>query len=198
MALRDHRLSVQRQSKLYLQPMGSRSVLAAVVASLVLAIAADLLPPFVPSGANFSDATQADYARNVWQSTRPWLALVAAIIPVIVYAVWRLVTIRRASVLVVSVFSIFIAGGVAMGRVDAYRQPPTPVNGKVTNFRDREISQCGFPSHHLIISDSELRAAENWVKPGVAVVLYLTPTGDAAFLGPSQDDWPCVTTGLGQ
>jgi hypothetical protein len=168
-----------------------------VVASLVIALIVAQIPPVVASGANLSDAAQADYARNVWRSAMPWVALAAAIFPLVIYAAWRFLMFRRKAALGVSLAAFFVAGLFALEAILAYQQPPIPVTGKVSSFQGRDISQCGFPTHHLLISDSELRAADAWVKPGVAVLLYLTPGGDAAYLGPTQTDSPCVTSPLG-
>jgi hypothetical protein len=171
--------------------------LLTAVASLVIAFIVAQVPPVVASGANLSDAAQADYARNVWRSARPWVALAAAMSPLVIYAVWRFLMFRRKGALGLSLAALFIAGLFALEGISAYQQPPIPVTGKVSSFQGRDISQCGFPTHHLLISDSELRAAHAWVKPGVAVLLYLTPGGDAAYLGPTQTGSPCVTSPLG-
>jgi hypothetical protein len=113
-------------------------------------------------------------------------------------AAWPPVPSHRNAVLALCLLGWCIASLFSLEGLKAYGQPAIPVNGKVTSFQGREISQCGFPKHHLLISDSDLRQAETWVKPGVPVLLYLTPSGDAAHVGPAQADWPCVTTSLGR
>jgi hypothetical protein len=83
--------------------------------------------------------------------------------------------------------------------VNDYRQPPVAVNGAVLSFQGRDIQLCGFETHHhVLVSDSELRQAHTWVKPRTAVLLYLTPSGDAAYIGPAEADFACATSGLGQ
>jgi len=188
---------VQRREAPLVRPAAAGLTVAVSVAAAVFAVH---LPPFVVSGANLADPAQADYARNLWSHTTPVLAAVAAIFPVLViYAIWpTIVAGYRSAVLAVCILGLCTASLFALEGLNAYRQAPIPVNGKVTSFHDREISQCGFPSHHLLISDTDLRQTQAWVKPGVAVLLYLTPAGDAAYLGPAQTDWPCITSSLGQ
>jgi hypothetical protein len=188
---------MQRRETPVVRPAPAALTVAVSVATAVLAVH---LPPFVVSGANLSDPAQADYASNLWSHTTPVLAAVAAIFPVLViFAIWPpIMTGHRRAVLVVCILGLCTASLFALEGLNAYGQAPIPVNGKVTSFHDREISQCGFPSHHLVISYSDLRQTQTWVKPGVAVLLYLTPTGDAAYLGPAQEDWPCITSSLGQ
>jgi hypothetical protein len=170
----------------------------AVACSLAAGLAVAHLPSFVAAGANLSDPAQADYARNLWASTAIARAAVAALCPLVAYGLLppHIVGARKVS-LAISLVGLCIALGFAVDGLNAYGKPPVPVNGAVTSFQGREISQCGFPSHHLLISDSELRQARTWVNPGAAVLLYLTPNGDAAYLGRAQADWPCVTSALG-
>jgi hypothetical protein len=57
------------------------------VAFVVLALN---LPPFMASGADLSDSGQRGYARNIWQETQTTLALVAIVLPWLVYALlWQ-------------------------------------------------------------------------------------------------------------
>jgi hypothetical protein len=170
----------------------------AIVASLTAALLAAHLPPLVPSGADLSDPAQAAYARNLWASAMPAIMAVAAICPLVVYGlVPPFMLSARKALLVVSIVGLCISGLFALDVANAYRQPPVPVTGEVTSFQGREISQCGFPSHHLLVSDAELREAHAWVKRGTAVLLYLTPSGDAAYLGPTLASGPCITSSLG-
>jgi hypothetical protein len=167
----------------------------AVAACVVAGFLAAHLPPFVPSGANLSDPAQADYARNVWSSAIPALAAVASICPLVTFGLLPpLMRGPRRVVLAVSVAALCVAVFFAVNRVNGYRQPPVTIIGSVASFQGRDILLGGFQAHHLnlIVSDQELRQAHSWVRPQTVVYLYLTPSGDAGYIGPS------ATSGLGQ
>ena len=167
----------------------------AVAACVIAGFLAAHLPPFVPSGAKLSDAAQADYARNVWSSTVPALAAFASICPLVAFGLLPpLMRGPRSVVLAVSVAALCVASFFALNGVNGYRQPPLTIIGAVASFQGRDIQLGGFQerTHHLILSDQELRQAHSWVKPHTVVFLYLTPSGDAGYIGPS------ATSGLGQ
>jgi hypothetical protein len=177
--------------------------LAAVLAgaaSVTAGLLSAHLPPLVPSGANLSDPAQADYARNLWSNTIPGLVVVASIGPLVVLGLLPPFTRgARRVVLAASLPALCVAGVLTAIALNAYRETPISFSGPVRSFQDRDILLCGFEiHHHVILSDRELRQAHSWVKPGTAVLLYLTPFGDAAYVGPAQGNWPCVTSGLGR
>jgi hypothetical protein len=175
----------------------------AVAASVIAGFLAAHLSPLVPSGANLSDPAQAEYARNLWSKTIPTLVAVASSGPLVVLGLLPpFLRGARRVVLAVSVPALCIAGLFTGLALNAYGQAPIPVNGVVRSFQGRDIGLCGFDfqthHYHVILSDRELGQAHSWVKPGTAVLLYVFPSGDAAYIGPPQGDWACATSGLGQ
>jgi hypothetical protein len=171
----------------------------AVAACVIAGFLAAQLPPFVPSGAKLSDAAQADYAQNLWSSTIPALVAVASSCPLVAFGLLRpRMRGPRSVVLAVSVVALCVAGFFAVNGVNGYRQPPVTIIGAVGSFQGRDVLLCGFQVHHLIVSDQELRQAHSWVSHQTVVLLYLTASGDAAYIGPSPEDFACATSGLGQ
>jgi hypothetical protein len=165
----------------------------AVAACIIAGFIAAYSPPFVTSGASLSDPAQADYAKNLWVSTIPVLVAVASICPLIAFGLLPpLLRGPRIIVLAISVAALCVGGFFAVKGVNSYRQPPVAIISSVAGFQGRDISLYGLQNHHLIVSDQELQQAHRWVKPGTVVLLYLTPSGDAAYIGPS------ATSGFGQ
>jgi hypothetical protein len=158
------------------------------------------LPPFVTSGARLSDPAQADYARNLWSNTIPSLVTVASICPLVVFGLLPPFRFAPRQVLLgVSVATLCVASLFATLALNAYRQQPIAINGPVLSFQGRDIVLCGFEvHHHLLVSDQELRQVHDWVKPGTEVLLYVTASGDAAYIGPAREHLVCATSGLGQ
>src|SRR2546421_8345486 len=61
-----------------------------LVVSIALFLLALHVPPFMAAGADISDSAQRDYAANIWQETQTSLALVAIVLPWLVYALlWQ-------------------------------------------------------------------------------------------------------------
>jgi hypothetical protein len=172
----------------------------AVAACVIAGFLAVHLRPFVSSGANLSDPAQADYAQNLWSSTTPSLVAVAFICPLVAFGLlppWRLGA--RQVLLALSVATLCIASFFAINALNAYRQQPVAINGPVLSFQGRDIMLCGFQIHHrLLVSDLELRKAQAWARPGSEVLLYVTASGDAAYIGPAQEHLVCATSGLGR
>jgi hypothetical protein len=172
----------------------------AVAACVIAGFLAAHLRPFVTSGANLSDPAQADYAQNLWSSTIPSLVAVAFICPLVAFGLLPPLRLgARQVLLAVSVATLCIASLFAINALNAYRQQPVAINGPVLSFQGRDIVLCGFEiHHHLSVSDQQLRQAQGWVKPGAEVLLYVTASGDAAYIGPAQEHLVCATSGLGQ
>jgi hypothetical protein len=169
--------------------------------SAIAAFGATHLPPLVPSGATLSDPAQADYAHNLWSSVRLSLIALAAILPWLMYGlVPRWPAVGRSQVLTVASLGVVFAGLFSIHGLVLYAQPPVPINGTVSSFAGRDISLCALPSHHLLISDAELREVRTWVRPGSSVLLYVPPGGEdnAGYLGPAQVDLACAHSGLAQ
>ncbi|MFY9531122.1 MAG: hypothetical protein WBC04_20330 [Candidatus Acidiferrales bacterium] len=167
----------------------------AAAACVMAGFLAAHLAPFVASGANLSDPAQADYAQNLWSSTIPALVALASICPLAAFGLLPpLMRGPRRILLVVSVAALCVAGFFAVNGVNGYRQPPVTIIGAVASFQGRDILLRGFQTqtHHLIVSDQELRQAHSWVRPQTVVFLYVNPSGDAGYIGPS------ATSGLGQ
>jgi len=65
-------------------------VAVTLLVSIALLILALHVPPFMPAGADLADSGQRHYAANIWQETQTSLALVAIVLPWLVYGLlWR-------------------------------------------------------------------------------------------------------------
>src|SRR6202162_2504742 len=101
-----------------------------VVLTLAVSIALFLLalhvPAFIAPGADMTDSAQRDYAANIWQEPQTSLAMVAVVLPWLVYALlWQGAPWGRRILLAVAT-----AGGIAtpwFGVLSAHRYAwPTP------------------------------------------------------------------------
>ena len=142
------------------------------------------VPPFMAAGADLSDSSQGDYARNIWQETQTSLALVALVLPWLVYAIiWAGAPWGRRILLAVSTAAVVFTTWLALLGAQSYTALPRQVTGVVDHVQGRAISIRGEGSFYLVLSDAELRADQSWLRPGTSVLLWVSPRGHAGAVG---------------
>jgi hypothetical protein len=144
------------------------------------------LPAFLPSGADFRNPDEVVYARNIWQQSQTSLVVLALFIPWLIYGlVMRGARWGRAAVLVLAGAGLLLGLWMAGHSLTLYRAQPMYVSGLVTRIEGRQITLDRGPtrSFYLVVSDTELQAVEEWVRPGVPVALWVAPNGQAGFIG---------------
>ncbi|TMD42732.1 MAG: hypothetical protein E6I88_03675 [Chloroflexi bacterium] len=145
------------------------------------------VPPFMAAGADLSDSTQVDYARNIWQETQTSLALVALVLPWLVYAIiWAGAPWGRRVLLAISTAAVVFTTWLALLSAQSYTALPRQVTGVVDHLQDRAISIRGEGSFYLVLSNAELQGDESWLRPGTSVLLWVSPRGHAGAVGPVQ------------
>jgi hypothetical protein len=157
-----------------------------LVGSVALAVGAAHLPAFLPSGGDFRNPDEVVYARNIWQQSQTSLVVLALFIPWLIYGlVMRGARWGRAAVLVLAGAGLLLGLWMAGHSLTLYRAQPMYVSGLVTRIEGRQITLDRGPtrSFYLVVSDTELQAVEEWVRPGVPVALWVAPNGQAGFIG---------------
>ncbi len=155
-----------------------------LLVSVVLAVLIAHVPPLLPSGADLEDAGQRAFARNIWPQCQTSLVVLALFLPWVGYALLRKRS-RWPRRIVLAVAALGLGQGLWMSIVSVadYAARPQRVEGVVSQFRGRSLSLDGDPtSYYLVIADAELQAAA-WVTPGTRVVLWVTGSGHAGFIG---------------
>jgi len=152
--------------------------------ALTLAVSVALLllllhiPPFMAAGADLADSGQRDYATNIWQETQTSLALVAIVLPWLVYALlWQGAPWGRRVLLLVASAGVVLTTWLAMLSMQSYAALPEQVTGVVDHVEGRTIVQRGGRSYYLVVSDGELNADRSWLRPGSSVMLWVSPRG---------------------
>jgi ABC-type tungstate transport system substrate-binding protein len=158
--------------------------LGQVAVTLVVSIALFLLalhvPAFMAAGADMSDSAQRDYAANIWQETQTSLALVAIVLPWLVYALlWQGAPWGRRLLLVVATAGVVLTTWFAILSAQSYAALPKQVTGVVDRVQGRIIALRGDGSYYLVLSDRELDAARSWLRPGADIMLWVSPRGHA-------------------
>ena len=142
------------------------------------------IPPFMAAGADLSDSTQGDYARNIWQETQTSLALVALVLPWFVYAIiWAGAPWGRRILLAISTAAVVFTTWLALLSAQSYTALPRQVIGVVDRVQGRAISVRDEGSFYLVLPDPELRADQSWLRPGTSVLLWVSPRGHAGAVG---------------
>ncbi len=158
---------------------------ATLVASVALLVLALHVPPFVVAGADLTDSGQREYARNIWQETQTSLALVVVVLPWMVYGLlWQGAPWGRRILLGLATLGVVLTTWLALISAQSYTALPRQVTGVVDRLHGRSIS-VGGGSYYLVVSDSELQAAQAWLHPGADVRLWVSPRGHAGYISPN-------------
>jgi len=155
-----------------------------VVLTLAVSIALFLLalqvPAFMAPGADMTDSAQRDYATNIWQETQTSLAMVAVVLPWLVYALlWEGAPWGRRILLAIATAGIIVTTWSAVLSAQGYAALPRQVVGVVDRVQGRVIALRGDGSYYLVLSDRELTAARSWLRAGASVELWVSPRGHA-------------------
>lgn len=154
--------------------------------SVALAVGAAHLPAFLPSGADFRNPDEVAYARNIWQQSQTSFVVLAIFVPWLVLGlVMRGARWGRAAVLVLVGAGLLLGFWMTWHSLALYRAQPVYVSGLVTRIDGRQVTlDRGTPrTFYLVVSDGELQAAQDWVRPGVPVAMWVAPNGQAGFIG---------------
>ena len=159
--------------------------LAASVALVVLALH---LPPFMASGADLADSGQRGYARNIWQETQTSLALVAVVLPWVVYGLlWQGAPWGRRLLLAVATAGIVLSTWFILLSVQGYAALPRQVSGVVVRVEGRTVWLSDGGSYYLVLSETELQTAQPWLRIGGSVIMWVSPRGHAGAVAPAPD-----------
>lgn len=146
--------------------------------SLLGALAFLHVPPFMAAGADLSDSAQGEYAQNLWQEVQTSLALVALVLPWLVYALlWPGAAWGRRILLVISTAAVVFTTYLALISAQSYTALPRQVTGVVGQLQGRSIRLQGEGSYYLVLTDAQLRAEASWLRPGAQVLLWVSPRG---------------------
>jgi hypothetical protein len=155
-------------------------VLLTLMVSIALFLLALHIPAFMAPGADMSDSAQRDYAANIWQETQTSLALVAIVLPWLVYALlWRGAPWGRRMLLAIATVGVVITTWFALLSAQSYAALPKQVTGVVERVDGRVIALQGGGSYYLVLSDRELSADRSWLRAGASVRLWVSPRGHA-------------------
>ena len=155
-------------------------VLVTLAASIALFLLALHLPAFMAPGADMTDSAQRDYASNIWQETQTSLAMVAIVLPWLVYALmWQGAPWGRRILLAIATAGAIVTTWFAVLSAQSYAALPRQVVGVVDRVQDRVIALHGAGSYYLVLSDRELSADGSWLKAGASVELWVSPRGHA-------------------
>jgi len=168
--------------------------LGQVAVTLVVSIALFLLalhvPAFMAAGADMTDSAQRDYAANIWQETQTSLALVAIVLPWLVYALlWQGAPWGRRILLVIATAGVVLTTWFALLSAQSYAALPQQVSGVVDRVEGRVIALRDGASYYLVLSDRELNTDRSWLRAGVSVTLWVSPrghVGSVSALGSGQ------------
>ena len=164
---------------------------------LTLAISIGLLalalhvPSFLPSGADLTNSSQRAYAGNIWQETQTSLALVAIVLPWLVYALlWQGAPWGRRILLAVATAGVVGTTWLALLSAESYSALPREVAGVVDHVQGRTIWLQGGASYYLVLSDAELRSAQPWLRSGIPVTLWISPRGHVGSVAEDSSGGP--------
>ncbi len=159
--------------------------LGSSVALLVLMLH---VPAFIPSGADLSDAVQRGYARNIWQEMQTSLALMVIVLPWLVYVLlWQGAPWGRRLLLAAAAAGVVFTTWLAVLSAESYVALPRQVTGVVDRMQGRAISLQGGGSYYLVLSDTELRTAQPWMRTGSGITLWVSPRGHVGAIAPAPD-----------
>ncbi|HEY4870633.1 MAG TPA: hypothetical protein VIJ03_01915 [Candidatus Dormibacteraeota bacterium] len=151
-----------------------------LVVSIALFLVALHVPAFMTSGADMTDSTQREYAANIWQESQTSLALVAIVLPWLLYALlWQGAPWGRRILLAIATTGVVVTTWFAVLSAQSYTALPKQVVGVVERLQGRVIALRGDGTYYLVLSDAELSAAHSWLRPGASVELWVSPRGHA-------------------
>ena len=151
-----------------------------LVVSIALFLVALHVPAFMTSGADMTDSTQREYAANIWQESQTSLALVAIVLPWLLYALlWQGAPWGRRILLAIATTGVVVTTWFAVLSAQSYTALPKQVVGVVERVQGRVIALRGDGTYYLVLSDAELSAAHSWLRPGASVELWVSPRGHA-------------------
>jgi hypothetical protein len=155
-------------------------VLLTLGVSIALFLLALHVPAFMAPGADMTDSAQRDYASNIWQETETSLAMVAIVLPWLVYALlWQGAAWGRRILLAIATAGVIVTTWFAVLSAQSYAALPRQVVGVVDRVQGRVIALRGDGSYYLVLSDRELATARSWLKAGASVELWVSPRGHA-------------------
>ena len=151
-----------------------------LVVSIGLFLLALHVPAFMTPGADLTDSAQRDYAANIWQEAQTSLALVAIVLPWLLYALlWQGAPWGRRMLLAIATVGVVVTTWFAGLSAQSYTALPKQVVGVVDRVQGRVIAIRGDATYYLVLSDAQLRTAGSWLRPGVSVQLWVSPRGHA-------------------
>src|SRR5438477_12908651 len=158
-----------------------------LVVSIALFLLALHVPSFMAAGADISDSAQRDYAANIWQETQTSLALVAIVLPWLVYGLlWQGAPWGRRILLVLATVGVVGTTWLALLSAQSYSALPRQVPGVVDHVQGRTIWLQDGTNYYLVLSDAELRSAQPWLRSGTAVTLWISPRGHVGSIAEDE------------
>jgi ABC-type tungstate transport system substrate-binding protein len=165
-------------------------VAVTLVVSLALFVLALHVPSFMAAGADMTESAQRDYAANIWQETQTSLALVAIVLPWLVYALlWQGAPWGRRILLAIATAGVVLTTWFALLSAQSYAALPQQVSGVVDRVEGRVIALRDGASYYLVLSDRELNTDRSWLRAGASVTLWVSPrghVGSVSALGTGQ------------
>ena len=145
------------------------------------------VPSFLPSGADLADSGQRAYARNIWQESQTSLALVAIVLPWLVYGLlWQGAPWGRRILLVLATVGVVGTTWLALLSAQSYTALPRQVPGVVDHVQGRTIWLQDGANYYLVLSDAELRSAQPWLRSGTPVTLWISPRGHVGSIAEDE------------
>jgi hypothetical protein len=163
-------------------------VILTLVVSIALFLLALHVPAFMTPGADMTDPAQRDYAANIWQESQTSLALVAIVLPWLLYALlWQGAPWGRRILLAVATAAVVLTTWFAVLSAQSYAALPKQVVGVVDRLQGRVIALRGDGTYYLVVSDAELSAARSWLRSGARVELWVSPRGHAGAVSAATE-----------
>ena len=154
--------------------------------SVALVVLALHMPPFMASGADLSDSGQRGYARNIWQETQTSLALVAIVLPWLVYGLlWQGAAWGRRLLVAVATAGVVVSTWFVVLSVQSYAALPRQVIGVVDRVEGRTVWLRDGTGYYLVLSEPELQTAQPWLRAGGSVVMWVSPRGHVGAVAPA-------------
>src|ERR1700682_2321406 len=148
--------------------------------SIALSLLALHVPAFMTPGADMTDSAQRAYATNIWQESQTSLALVAIVLPWLLYALlWQGAAWGRRILLVVATAGVAVTTWFAVLCAQSYTALPKQVVGAVERAQGGGLALSADGTYYLVLSDAELNAAHTCLRPGARVELWVSPRGHA-------------------